>query len=145
MKIGEKDFKLETYKTKTEIYIDGGNLSKLFTKENAKEIIEDLKNIALSEVEKQYKYTKETSQVGYGNCSVHLSLNRNDGVTVEVTYDDRENDRIARLNVNAYIDLIEEMDEEDEEYNDLVEVILKLDEHRKLTEQEVNRIERQVQ
>ena len=142
MNIAGKTFKEASYSTESNIYVEAGKLTELITKANASDIIDELKSLVISEVEKQCEACKKADELIFGECEVQLSFDGGDSITVSATYDDREGEKFTNLAVSVDIDEIEELDEDDEEYNELAELLQDLEEYRSLTDVETRRIER---
>ena len=142
MNIAGKTFKEASYSTESNIYVEAGKLTELITKANASDIIDELKSLVISEVEKQCEACKKADELIFGECEVRLSFDGGDSITVSATYDDREGEKFTNLAVSLDIDEIEELDEDDEEYNELAELLQDLEEYRSLTDVETRRIER---
>ena len=142
MNIAGKTFTEASYSTESNIYVEAGKLTKLITKANASDIIDELKSLVISEVEKQCEACKKADELVFGECEVRLSFDGGDSITVSATYDDREGEKFTNLAVSVDIDEIEELDEDDEEYNELAELLQDLEEYRSLTDVETRRIER---
>ena len=145
MNIAGKTFKEASYSTESNIYVEAGKLTELITKANASDIIDELKSLVISEVEKQCEACKKADELIFGECEVRLSFDGGDSITVSATYDDREGEKFTNLAVSVdidEIDEIEELDEDDEEYNELAELLQDLEEYRSLTDVETRRIER---
>lgn len=142
MNIAGKTFKVESYSTESNIYVEGGKLTELINKANASDIIDELKSLVIEEVEKQCEVCQKANELIFGECEVRLSFEGGESITVSATYDDREGEKFTNLAVSVDIDEIEELDEDDEEYNELAELLQDLEEYRSLTEAETRHIYR---
>ena len=140
MNIAGKTFKVESYSTESNIYVEAGKLTELITKANASDIIDELKSLVIAEVEKQCEACQKANELIFGECEVRISFEGGESITVSATYDDREGDKSTNLNVSADIDELDDEEEGYEEYNELVELLQDLEEYRSLTEAETRRI-----
>ena len=142
MNIAGKTFKVASYSTESNIYVEGGKLTELINKANASDIIDELKSLVIEEVEKQCEACQKANELIFGECEVRLSFGGGESVTVSATYDNREDDKCTNLSVSVDIDELDEEEDGDEEYNELAEVLKDLEEYRSLTEAETRFIHR---
>lgn len=138
--IAGKTFKVASYSTKSNIYVEADKLTELITKTNASDIIDELKSLVISEVEKQCEACKKADELIFGECEVRLSFDGGDSITVSATYDDREGEKFTNLAVSVDIDEIDDEEDGYEEHSELAEVLKDLEEYRSLTEDETRRI-----
>ena len=142
MNIAGKTFKVASYSTESNIYVEGGSLTELINKANAYDIIDELKSLVIEEVEKQCQACQKTNELIFGECEVRLSFYGGDSITVSATYDDREGDKSTSLSVSVDIDELDDEEDGYEEYNELAELLQDLEEYRSLTEAETRHIYR---
>ena len=140
MNIAGKTFKVESYSTESNIYVEAGNLTELINKANASDIIDELKSLVIAEVEKQCEACQKASELIFGECKVRLSFEGGESITVSATYDDREGEKSTSLSVSVDIDELDDEEDGYEEYNELAELLQDLEEYRSLTEAETRHI-----
>ena len=140
MNIAGKTLKSVSYSTESNIYVEAGKLTELINKVNAYDIIDELKSLVISELEKQCEACKKADELVFSECEVRLSFEDGESITVSATYDDREGDKSTSLSVSVDIDELDDEEEGYEEYNELTELLQDLEEYRSLTEDETRRI-----
>ena len=142
MNIAGKTFKVASYSTESNIYVEGGKLTELINKANASDIIDELKSLVIEEVEKQCEACQKANELIFGEREVRLSFEGGESITVSATYDEREDDKCTNLTVSVDIDELDDEEDGYEEYNELAEVLKDLEEYRSLTEAETRHIYR---